>query len=185
MPVNFPNGRTDGQGHVSLESKNSTKYKQYLDLLLRWIWRVQQSFWFLAYFDVFGNFLLRGYVSWDTVLSVSSFLTFFCHLADSMCFTNHVSNWWNFFCCLFFLFFNTPWPCLPSTILQDRNRLLTALFSKELEQDDNLNKFDLIKTPVFTARSRNRMRNRPGVKRRPTVPMTRYWAVPWMDSPEI
>ena len=34
-PVNILNGRADGQGHVSLESKNSTKYKQYLDLLLR------------------------------------------------------------------------------------------------------------------------------------------------------
>ena len=101
-PVNIPNGRADGQGHVSLESKNSTKYKKYLDLLLRWIWHAPLAFGFLTTFDVSGNdLLLLRYVSWDTVLSVSSFLTFFCHLADSMCFTNHVSNWWNFFCCLF------------------------------------------------------------------------------------
>ena len=33
--VNFHNGRTDGQGLETLESKNSIKYKQYLDLLLR------------------------------------------------------------------------------------------------------------------------------------------------------
>ena len=72
--VNFPNGRTDEQGHETLESKNSTKYKQYLDLLLRWICNsFPHDFIFWCFWSVNSLCVAQknsGYVSWDALFLV-------------------------------------------------------------------------------------------------------------------
>ena len=93
--VNFHNGRADGQGHVTLESKNSTKYKQYLDLLLRWICHAPQTCFLILYINFFGNHLLLGITFEVWIILVDK-----CRCTIYLMLEFHkISNCCNFFCC--------------------------------------------------------------------------------------